>query len=130
MKIARIGLVVIVGISLLGVCSCSEPVAHETNGGEIMADDMLSTVMAYIKQNHPDATPFMKEGISWAKTSGPKQMGYTEATYTGDGWTVSIGHAVTAEVVYEVRAAYDKEGIVWNGTIKDEVITETNYTGK
>ena len=130
MKIARIGLVVIVGISLLGVCSCSEPVTHETNGGEIMADDMLSMVMAYIKQNHPDAAPFIKEGMSWAKTSGPKQMGYTEATYTGDGWTVTVGHAVTAEVVYEVRAAYDKEGIVWRGTIKDDVITETNYTGK
>ena len=130
MKSARIGLVVTVGLSLLGVCSCSEPVAHETNGGEIMADDMLSTAMAYIKQNHPDAAPFIKEGISWAKTSGPKQMGYTEATYTGDGWSVTIGHAVTAEVIYEVRAAYDKEGIVWSGTIKDDVITETNYTGK
>lgn len=130
MKIARIGLVVIVGISLLGVCSCSEPVADETNGGEIMADDMLSTVMAYIKQNHPDATPFINESIYWAKTSGPKQMGYTEATYSGDGWSVTIGHAVTAEVVYEVRAAYDKEGIVWSGTIEDDVITETNYTGK
>ena len=130
MKIARIGLVVIVGISLLGVCSCSEPVAHETNGGEIMADDMLSTIMAYIKQNHPDAAPFIKEDMSWAKTSSPKQMGYTEATYTGDGWTVTIGHAVTAEVVYEVRAAYDKEAMVWSGTIKDDVITETNYTGK
>ena len=130
MKIARIGLVVIVGISLLGVCSCSEPVAHETNGGEIMADDILSTVMASIKQNHPDAAPFIKEGISWAKTSGPKQMGYTEATYTGDGWTVNVGHAVTAEVVYEVRAEHDKEAIVWRGTIKDDVITETNYTGK
>lgn len=100
MKNLAVRLVVIVGISLLGVCSCSEPVAHETNGDEIMADDTVSTIMDYIKQNHPDAAPFIKEGMSWAKTSGPKQMGYTEATYTGDGWTVTIGRAVTAEIVY------------------------------
>ena len=55
MKIARIGMVVIFGISLLGICSCSEPAAYEINGDEIMADDMLSTVMDYIKENHPDA---------------------------------------------------------------------------
>ena len=130
MKKLTVELGVIVGISLLGLCSCSEPVAHETNGDEIMADDILSTVMDYIRENHPDAAPFIKEGISWAKTSGPKQMGYTEATYTGDGWTVTVGHAVTAEIVYEVRAEHDKQGIVWSGTIKDDVITETNYTGK
>jgi len=130
MKKLTVGLVVIVGISLLGLCSCGESPAQETSESEIMADDILNSVMDYIEENHPAAAPFIREGVYWAKTSCPKQMGYTEATYTGDGWTVTIGHAVTAEIVYEVRAAYDKEGIVWNGTIKDEVITETNYTGK
>jgi len=95
-----------------------------------MADEMLNNVMDYIRTNHPDATPFIKENMSWTQSSSIKRVGYTEATYNGDGWTVTIGHAVTAEVIYEIKAEYHSGEIVWTGTVKNGAITEESYTGK
>lgn len=89
---------------------------------------MLNSVMNYIKTNHPDAAPFIKEKMSWSESSSTKRIGYTAFTYTGNGWAVTIGHAVTAEVIYEIRAEYDSGKIVWTGTVKDNIITEESYT--
>ena len=95
-----------------------------------MADEMLNNVMNYIKANHPDAAPFIKENIPWTQSSSIKRVGYTEATYNGDGWTVTIGHAVTAEVIYEIKAEYNSGAIVWTGTAQNDTITEESYTAK
>jgi len=127
MKKLTVGLVLIIAV-LIGGSSCAPSnVQQDTNTDKTMAEEMLNSVMNYIKANHPDAAPFIKEKISWTQSSSVKRMGYTASTYTGNGWTVTIGHAVTAEVIYEIRAEYTKEGIVWVGTIKDNVITENSY---
>jgi len=99
----------------------------ETNGDQIMVD-MLNSVMGYIKQNHPDATPFIRETMSWTRSSQVISVGHTQYVYTSDGWTVTIGHAVTAEVIYGIRAEYNNERIVWVGMNKAGVITEKSYT--
>ena len=126
-----VGLAGIVVISLLGFPSCIESGAQpEANRDTIVADNMLRSIMRYIEQKHPDAAPFIKESIAWTKSSSVKRIGYTGATYNGDGWTVTIGHAVTAELIYEVRAEYHSGEIVWTGTIKDSTITEESYTRK
>ena len=130
MRNLTVGLVIILGIGLLWLCSCGEPAVPEANGEQIMAYDMLDSVMDYIKQNHPATAPFIEEDIHWARSTTVRKIGYTRATYTGDGWTVAIGHAITAEVIYEVKAEYAEEGIVWVGTIKDGVVTEKSYTEK
>lgn len=124
MKNLSVGLALIVGIGLLGICSCAKPAASEPY------EEMVVSVMDYIKQNHPDAAPFIKQPMSWTVTSPVIKYGYTRCTYTGDGWTVTIGHAATVEVVHEVTAEYNAEEIVWVGTIKDDAITEKSYTKK
>jgi hypothetical protein len=130
MKKVTIGLILIIAV-LIGLSSCAQSnVSQNTNTDKIMTDEMLNSVMNYIKANHTDAAPFIKENIPWAESSTVKRMGYTGYTYIGDGWTVTIGHAVTAEVIYEIRAEYDSGKIVWTGTVKDNTITEEGYTTK
>jgi hypothetical protein len=90
---------------------------------------MLNSVMDYIKANHADAAPFIKEGMKWTETVPAKRPGYTGVTYSASGWTVAIGHAVTAEIIYDVRAEYRGGKIVWVGIIKEGGITEESYTG-
>jgi hypothetical protein len=130
-KKLTVGLAVIIGISLLWFYSCAEPgMQPEANGDTAVADNMLNSIMHYIEQKHPDAAPFIKENTAWIKSGSIKRIGYTEATYDGDGWTVTIGHAATAELIYEVRAEYHSGEIVWTGIIKDDTITEESYIGK
>ena len=93
-----------------------------------MANEMLNSVMDYMKANHPDAAPFIKENIKWTKSVPERKVGYTDVTYAGSGWTVTIGHAITPEVIYDVRAEYPEKRIVWIGTVKDNVIAEESYT--
>ena len=112
---------------LSGEMVVTEFVPQETNGDQIMAD-MLSSLMDYIKQNHPDAAPFINEDMSWTKSSQVIKVGHTRYAYTGDGWTVTIGHTITAEVIYDIRAEYTSERIVWLGMIKNGAVTETSYT--
>lgn len=94
--------------------------------GGVIASDMLDTIMDYIKRNHPDAGAFIKEGMSWTRSSVDIRVGYTRYVYTANGWTVTIGYAITLERVYEARAEYN-ERIVWTGTIKDDAISERSY---
>jgi hypothetical protein len=86
--------------------------------------------MDYIKENHPNAAPFIRDNMSWTKSSQVIKVGYSRYVYTVDGWAITIGHAATAKVVYEVKAECAQEGIVWVGTIKDDIITEKSYTKK
>jgi uncharacterized metal-binding protein len=130
MRGLAVGLAIIIGISLIGLCSCSEPATPETNGVKIMPDQILSSVMDYIKENHPNAAPFIRDNMSWTKSSQVIKVGYSRYVYTVDGWAITIGHAATAKVVYEVKAECAQEGIVWVGTIKDDIITEKSYTKK
>ena len=131
MKKLTIGLILLIIAVLIGVSSCAQSnVSQNTDTDKTMTDEMLNSVMNYIKANHPDATPFIKEKMSWSESSSIKRIGYTAFTYMGNGWTVTIGHAVTAEVIYEIRAEYDSGKIIWTSTMKDNTITEEGYTTK
>lgn len=126
----KLALILILVGALSGLYSCGVPATPPTNGGVTMTEQMLNNVMTYIKDKHPDAAPFIRDKIQWTNTSTDKRIGYTRSTYTGESWTVTIGHAATAEVRYEVRAEYKNEMIVWMGTIKDSTITEEGYIKK
>ena len=116
--------------ALLVITSCSTPAAPPTNGDNPMTEQMLNNVMSYIKDKHRDAAPFIRDSISWTRSNTDKRIGYTRSTYTGESWTVTIGHAITPEMTYEVRAEYKNEVIVWAGIIKDNTITEVSYSKK
>lgn len=91
--------------------------------------DILNNAMVYIKAHHPDAAVFIKDATTFTMSAGEKRVvGYTGVTYTGGGWTISIGHAVTPETIYDVRAEYNSGKIIWTGLSKNGQITEVNYT--
>jgi hypothetical protein len=117
---------IIMALGLLAFPACSQP--PPTNGNGVMAGDMLNSVMDYIKANHPDAAAFITEDMKWTETVPDKRPGYTSVTYSAGGWTVTIGHAITPEIIYDVRAEYPGGKIVWVGTVKDSLITELSYT--
>ncbi len=94
-------------------------------------ENFLDSVMDYIKRNHPDAAVSIDEPseIAWSEASSQDLDGYSSSVYTGDGWTVTIGSAVTAKPPeVEVRAENKNEGIAWIGTVRDGKISETSYT--
>lgn len=119
--LATIVLALLFGTGLVAVCCAG-------NEGQTVTGDMLTKVMDYIKQNHQDAAPFIKENISWSARTEVMSDGYSRDAFTGDGWKVTIGHAIIPEVIYEVRAEHNDGGIVWVGTVKDGAVTEKSYT--
>ena len=114
---------VLVGGGLVTLCC-------DRNGDQTVTDDILTSVMDYIKQNHLDAAPLIKENMSWTESSQTILDGYSRFAYTSDGWTVTVGYAITPDVIYDVRAEYESEGIVWVGKVKSGIITEKSYTKK
>lgn len=124
MKNLIIGLSVIIGVTLLGFCSCSKPAISEPQ------KEMLASIMEYIKQNHPDAAPFINDNIAFTLSSstGKDTQGYGRATYTGGGWTVNIGSPFVPDYAYDLTADYGNGKIVWLGTSKNGQIEEGSYT--
>jgi hypothetical protein len=91
---------------------------------------ILTNAMQYIKQHHADAAPFIPDNLAFtaAAPGDKRRTGFSQGVYNGGGWTMTMGHAVTAELVYEISADYNNGKIVWNGFSKDGVISELSYT--
>jgi hypothetical protein len=91
--------------------------------------DIISNAMAYIREHHPDAAPYIPDNIDFKQsdTGDKRKIGYSRALYSGSGWTVSVGHAVTAVIIYEISADYSNNKIIWNGTSKNGDISEDSY---
>jgi hypothetical protein len=114
-------------VACLGNIACSSTQAPTEKEQTTM--DILKNAIGYIKTKHPDAAVFMNDNISFAESSSEKhQQGYTGITYTGGGWIIIIGHAITPETVYEIRAEYNNGNITWIGVSKNGQIKEDSYT--
>lgn len=92
--------------------------------------DTVNNVMSFIGQHHKDAAAFINNHASYAQTgsSGKGTLGYSSITYTGDGWTVSIGHAVVPDYINDIKVDYGNGKIVWTGAEKNGQIIEVSYT--
>ncbi|MGA2368410.1 MAG: hypothetical protein ABSF74_07575 [Dehalococcoidia bacterium] len=92
--------------------------------------DLVQSTMSFIGQHHAEAAAFIKNDASYAQTgsSGKGTLGYSSVTYTGAGWTISIGHAVVPDYVNELTADYGNGKITWTGTEKNGQVTEISYT--
>jgi len=118
----------IVAVIFLGGMACTstrEPAAVEKINVEV-----LNNSIAYIKSNHPDAAAFLADNIAFTVTgsTGKDIEGYTGVTYSGGGWTVSIGHAIVPNYAYDIKADYGNGKIVWVGTSKNGQVKEESYT--
>ena len=115
---------------LVGLTSCLWQNTGDGSQDNVMLDELLTKVMAHIKQNHPDTAELIQDSMSWTQVSRTKKIGYTRYVYQGNDWTVSIGLATTAEPIYDVKAENNTAGITWTGTVKDSTITEIEYTAR
>ena len=118
----------IIAVAFLGSTACtSTPAAAEV---EKVNMEVLKNSIAYIKANHPDAEALLSSDISFSRVSGTGKdlQGYTSVTYTGGGWSFSIGHAVVPDYAYNIKADYDGGKIVWVGSSKNGQVKEDSYT--
>jgi hypothetical protein len=125
---AVIMLLLAVGILLecAGSVSCSGEKLSAT--GEQTTMDILRNTLEYIRAHHPETASLISDGISFAENADAKgKQGYSRVVYTGGGWTISIGRAITPENIYDIRAEYGNGQIVWVGTSSSGVITEESY---
>lgn len=89
---------------------------------------ILRTVIEYIREHHPDAGELIKDCDSFSKKStGKRLQGYSRVLYTGDNWNISIGHAVTPVITYQIEADYNNGAIIWTGQIKNGQVEEKSY---
>lgn len=114
-------------VELIGGMAVTEFVDGEV---VMIPTDILNSIMNYIEENHPDAAAFIEGDISWTKVSTTILFGHTQNVYTGDGWTVGIGHTITVEPFLDISAKYNDGAITWVGIIKENVITESSYTAE
>jgi hypothetical protein len=90
--------------------------------------EILKTVLDFIKENHPDAVVFLvDEGCFKAHSGGKSVLGYRKNLYSGGGWNINIGHPVTPEMVYNVKAVYNDDEIKWSGRILNGKVEELIY---
>jgi len=91
---------------------------------------MLESVLAFIKKNHPETSSLIPGNIRWTGAGLVRKPGYSSQAYSGGGWTVTIGHAVIPEPVYDVKAENAGAGIIWTGKIQNELVQETGYQAR
>ena len=114
--------------AVLGSAACSSGAAALAEK-EQTEMDILHSTMSYIGSHHADAAAFIPADISFNQLPhDQRKVGYGSVTYTGGGWEVSIGHAITLDEIYDMRADYQSGKIVWIGRSQDSVITEDSYT--
>lgn len=90
--------------------------------------EILTSAMSYIKQHHSDAVAYIKADVIFTQLPADKRKpGYSGVTYTGGGWNISIGHAITPEDIYDITADYGGGKIIWIGRSQNNTIAEDSY---
>ena len=117
----------VMSVSMAGL-SCGAPAPAAPDDEVTM--EILNNAITYIKANHPDAAVFMPQDLTFTLSghTGRDIEGYTGVTYSGGGWTISIGHAIVPNYTWGIKADYDNGKIVWIGSSRNGQITEESYT--
>ena len=90
--------------------------------------DILKLVIQFLTQKHPELGALLPGYDTFTRHSqGAHLEGYSRAVFSGGGWEISIGHAVTPRTVYRVTADYNKDEIVWKGQIVNGQVEEKSY---
>jgi hypothetical protein len=90
--------------------------------------DILKSVIAFIKEHHPEAGLLIKDDTVFTKIpKKERRLGYTRINYAADKWEISIGHPITPKTVYQVKAGWNNGQIVWVGRVIDGQVEEISY---
>ena len=91
--------------------------------------DVINSVLSFIAQHHPETAGLIANNITFAETcsSDKRLLGFSWVTYSGGGWTVTVGHAAVPDYINDVTASYGNGKITWTGTEKNGQVTEASY---
>jgi hypothetical protein len=87
-------------------------------------EEARDLVVAYLIENEP-ALSGLEPPSRWEVEvlTPPDILGYSTQMYTGDGWNVTVSHAVVPRPIYDVEARYSGEtAIHWWGIVDQEGI--------
>lgn len=103
-----------------------------------MVQRVRDEIMEEIKARHPETKQFIMQ-LAWSggRATPPNMVGAETYEYQGKGWIVTIRYPVTPNPEYSVTADYSVSRlpgyvgipyrIVWQGTYRNGVISETSY---
>ena len=106
---------------------------------ELLTQEQLrDDAMAYIKGNHPETAPLIKD-LAWTggRVTPAGLVGAETYTYLGQGWNVTITYPVVLNPVYAITADYSATStgdvsipyrVIWQGNWENGSIVEINYT--
>jgi hypothetical protein len=90
--------------------------------------DLPQQTLAFIKSNHPESRLAISDNIVlFLKPGSSHLMGYSAATYIGNSWVILIGHAITPQMIYEIKADFDDGKIAWTGIFRNGQFEEYSY---
>ena len=99
-----------------------------------MQEKMRDEVMDFIESTHPETAQVMKE-FSWTggRVTLTNLLGAETYMYYSQGWNVTLRYPVVPNPLYTIIADYSAPflgipyRIIWQGTVRDSMITETSY---
>ncbi len=90
--------------------------------------DILRMALDFLHREHPELRRSMPGRAAFTLSPPDKSRhGYSRAIFTSGKWTITIGHAVTPETIYNVAADYDNGKIMWRGQAAAGQVKETSY---
>jgi hypothetical protein len=97
-------------------------------------NDIKNLVMVYIVEKHPELAELVEdpENMIWQKTGSRIQEGYSEFSYSSQGWNMTIGYVITAPEYrqHDIILENSEHGIKWTGTVKDGEVKEKKSSEK
>ncbi|MFB3889050.1 MAG: hypothetical protein ACE14S_06125 [Candidatus Bathyarchaeia archaeon] len=99
-------------------------------------EDIRDAVIAYVRENHPEAAQFMND-LAW--TGGRQETGLLGSetyVYQSQGWTVTLKYPVVPNPAYEIAVDYSTASsqvsipyrVTWQGTFQNGCVTEASYS--
>jgi hypothetical protein len=90
--------------------------------------------MNYIKTNHSETAPFMKN-LNWTggRATPDNIVGAETYIYISGGWNFTMTYPVVPQAIYKITADYKATDVgipyrvIWQGTWQNQIIKETDY---
>jgi hypothetical protein len=93
--------------------------------------DLRQNVMIFLLNNHPELSEEMGDpcGYTWEQTGSKILQGYSEFTYKGGDWEMTVGYPITSTEyqIYEIQLNNEEIGLRWSGVVKKGAIKEISY---
>jgi hypothetical protein len=99
-----------------------------SNGPDEQIKDIRTLVMIYLKENYTELDSLIDDpdNMEWLLVSSNVLEGYSQFTYSNNGWNITIGHTISPQSkdIYEVIVIHKTEDIKWIGLVDNGQVKE------